>query len=88
MSGLRIRQEIFIPEDPDGVFVSQLGIKLPSEVAQYLPAYVKETRRIKKYAAKINEGQPNEEMTVKAKWHICYHNEGMIHSPCGEEQDI
>ena len=39
----------------------------------------------KAYAEKINEGLENEENTVKARWHICHHDEGL---PCELEQEI
>lgn len=35
------------------------------------------------YAEKINEGLPNEENTVKASYHICYHDEPNP-TPCVE----
>lgn len=41
----------------------------------------------KSYSVKINEGQPNEEMTVKASWHTCYHDEPNNDIPC-EEREI
>ena len=42
-------------------------------------------RALKAYAVKINAGTSNEEMTVKAKWHICHHDEN---KPCESEQEI
>ena len=33
----------------------------------------------------INEGTASEEMTVRAVYHICRHDEG---KPCGPEQEI
>lgn len=42
-------------------------------------------RGLKALAVKINEGKPNEEMTVRAKFHRCFHDEG---KPCEPEQDI
>ena len=42
-------------------------------------------RALKAYAVKINEGLPNEEMTVKATWHKCHHDTG---GSCEEEFDI
>jgi len=39
----------------------------------------------KAYSVKINEGLPNEEMTVKANYHICHHDTGEI---CEPEQEI
>ncbi len=42
-------------------------------------------RDLKALAVKINAGQPNEEMTGKAKWHICHHD---TNKACEPEQDI
>jgi len=42
-------------------------------------------RAMKSLAVKINEGKDNEEMTVKAAYHICRHDEG---GTCPDEQDI
>ncbi len=42
-------------------------------------------RDLKALAVKINAGQPNEEMTVTATFHKCYHDEG---KPCEASQDI
>lgn len=36
----------------------------------------------KTYAKKINEGQPNEENTVRATYHVCYHDEPGNNAPC------
>ena len=41
----------------------------------------------KSYSVKINEGLPNEEMTVKAVWHRCHHDSGNT-IPCEPEQEI
>lgn len=65
--------------------MAQIKEKLPQEVADHLDDYIREVRRAKKYAVKINEGQPNEEMTVIAQFHICRHDEG---KPCEAEQKI
>ena len=42
-------------------------------------------RILKSYAVKINEGADNEEVTIKASWHKCYHDEG---KPCEAENEI
>jgi len=39
----------------------------------------------KSYAIKINEGLPNEEMTIWAGWHICHHDTG---GSCEPEQEV
>jgi len=71
-----------IPENPT---IAQIRKKLPQEVADHLADYVREIRRVKKYAVRINEGKDNEEMTVTANYHICRHDEG---KPCEPEQEI
>jgi hypothetical protein len=43
-------------------------------------------RALKALAVKVNAGQPNEEMTVKATWHKCHHDE--TPSTCEPEQEI
>ncbi len=42
-------------------------------------------RSLKALAVKINEGQPNEEMTVSAKYHVCRHDTG---GTCDADVDI
>lgn len=44
-----------------------------------------EIKRAKAYAKKINEGQPNEETTIRGVYHICRHDEG---KPCSPEEEI
>ncbi len=76
MSGIRFSLDLFIPEI----------------VYNSIPA-VKKTvvrdriRELKSYATKINEGKSNEEMTVRAVWHKCYHDE-IPFKPCESEQEI
>ncbi len=43
--------------------------------------------KLKGLSSKINPGEMDEENTLKAKYHICYHDEDPI-SPCGPEFDI
>ena len=51
-------------------------------------------RALKAYAVKINAGTSNEEMTVKAKWHICHHDDPTVGGlyplgkPCEPEREI
>lgn len=40
----------------------------------------------KGYSVKINEGLPNEEMTIKANYHICHHDTEGI--PCEDWEDL
>ncbi len=42
-------------------------------------------RAMKALAVKINAGRPEKEMTVRATWHKCYHDEG---KPCEAGQEI
>ena len=69
-----------------------LDLAIPKDVYEALPAAKKiaardAIRALKAYAVKINEGKENEEMTVKATYHICHHDEGNM-IPCKAEQDI
>ena len=42
-------------------------------------------RALKALAVKINAGQPSEEMTIKATWHRCTHDEA-VPKPCVEQE--
>ena len=78
MPYLRLDLQLAIPLEGDvpvGATPSDILNQLPVEVANNLPTFIKEIRRAKKYAVKINEGLANEEMTVIATYHICYHDE-------------
>ena len=44
-------------------------------------------KNAKKFAVKINEGKDNEEMTVKATMHKCYHDE-TPNRPCEGEIEL
>ena len=70
----RINIELAIPE--------KVFDKIPAERKQ---AFIREVRAMKNLAVKINEGKANEEMTVKAVWHRCGHDEGKA---CEPEQEI
>jgi len=69
----------------------QIDLAIPSEVAQkpVVKAKLLELyaliKLVKTYSIKINEGKDNEEMTIKAVWHMCKHDEGMS---CEPEQEI
>ena len=68
----------------------EISLAIPSGVYDSISdtkkkAFRDAVRAIKAYAVKINEGATNEEMTVKASWHICRHDEGL---PCEPEQEI
>lgn len=67
-----------------------LDLAIPELVYNAIPTAKKLVARdairdLKALAVKINEGQPNEEMTVVAQWHRCRHDEG---GSCDEAQDI
>ena len=68
-------------------FKLDLAIKqpLPQALKDELPALKAAIRRLKSFASKINTGKSNEEMTVKAAWHIC-RNEDYL--PCEPEQEV
>lgn len=65
----------------------RLAVKepIPQELKDALPSIKDKIRQLKSFASKINEGTNSEEMTVKATWHRCFHDEG---KPCGEEQEV
>ena len=67
-----------------------IQLAIPLDIYNAIPLAKKVVARdvirdLKALAVKINEGLPNEEMTVKASWHICNHDTGEL---CEEEQDI
>ena len=67
-----------------------LDLAIPMDVWDNIPparklAFRDEVRALKALAVKINEGKANEEMTVKASWHRCGHDEGKA---CEPEQEI
>ncbi len=64
-----------------------LDLAIPPEVYNAIPTATKTAirdriRQLKAVAVKINAGQPNEEMTVKAVYHICHHDD---HQACEPE---
>lgn len=67
-----------------------LDLAIPEAVYAAIPEAKKiairdRIRELKALAVKINEGQANEEATVRAVWHRCYHDEG---GPCEPERNI
>ena len=67
-----------------------LDLAIPSKIYDTIPttkksAFKDAIRAMKALAVKINEGKDNEEATVKASWHKCYHDENL---PCEPENDI
>ena len=84
MPYLRFTLDLAIPEDSTGTLMA--GIKIPTALANRIPAIRQGILDLKSYARKINAGAAHEEMTVKATWHVCYHDEANP-QPCAE-QDI
>lgn len=69
-----------------------LDLAIPETVYNAIPtdtktAFRNRIRAMKALAVKINEGLPEEEMTVKATWHRCYHDEDPLRS-CEPEVEI
>ena len=92
MALLRFNLDLAIPEDPAGTLVA--GVKINSLLAQKIPDIRDAIRGLKSYATKINAGQLNEEITVKASWHICHHDDPTVGGlyplgkPCEPEREI
>jgi len=68
----------------------QLDLAIPVDVFDKIPAakktaFISSVRAMKALAVKVNEGQPNEEMTVRAVWHKCGHDTGQA---CVDFQEI
>ncbi len=68
-------------------FTIDIAIKkpIPQILQNKLPAIKEKILELKSYAEKINAGKDNEEMTVKAVYHICNHDIGL---PCESETEI
>ncbi len=67
-----------------------IQLAIPETVYQAIPAAKKTAtkdaiRGLKALAVRINEGKPNEEMTVRAVWHRCHHDTG---ESCEPEQEV
>ena len=67
----------------------EIQLAIPKAVYDAIPSAKKLAARdtirgLKALAVKINEGQPNEEMTVIAKFHICHHDTGGVCEPSQE----
>jgi len=67
-----------------------IQLAIPEDVYNALPSSKKIAARdairdLKALSRKINEGQPNEEMTVTATWHLCDH-ESDNPTPCVEHE--
>ncbi len=67
-----------------------IELAIPKKVWDKIPlnrkiAFRDEVRALKTLAVKVNEGLPNEEMTVKGSRHLCRHDEG---KECDPEVEI
>ena len=89
MSGLRFNLDCYVDEDPQGkeVTISGVKLKLPPNFVDAIPQIRDAVRKLKSFSSKINEGKDNEEMTIVAKYHVCYHQEG-IKKRCGPNEEI
>ena len=70
-----------------------LDLAIPEATFNAIPQVTKDAfkdriRAMKALAVKINAGSPNEEMTVKATWHKCYHDQPELNKPCEPEIEI
>ena len=59
----------------------EILLAIPEDTYDAIPVAIKtafaiQVRALKALAVKINAGQPNEEMTVRAVWHRCHHDTG------------
>lgn len=95
MASLLFNTYLAIPLDEEGklppVFYQKLNEALHPTQLQALSYMTvldvtkKMIQWLKQYSVKVNEGQYNEEMTVKATYHIHRHDEGL---PCDQEEEI
>ena len=76
MSGIRFSLDLFIPEDVYNAIPIATKTAIRNRILE-----------LKAKAVVINAGAANEEITVKAVWHRCYHDESPT-KPCGPEQEI
>ncbi len=76
MAGIRFNLDLFITEAVYNAIPTATKIAIRDRI-----------RELKAKAVKINAGLPNEEMTIKAVWHKCYHDE-IPFKPCESEQEI
>ena len=76
MAGVRFTLDLFIPEATFNAVPQAAKDDFRNKV-----------RSMKALAVKINAGTPSEEMTIKATWHRCHHNENPP-GPCEQEQEI
>ena len=73
MAGTRLSVDFFF----DGM--------TPQQVKEAFPQLLPAIKASKAKASKINEGKDNEEMTVRAIYHICRHEDDL---PCDPDVEI
>ena len=73
MSGTRLNLDLFFKD------------MTPQEVNKAFPNLLPAIKAAKVGASKINAGQENEEVTIRAVYHTCRND---IHQPCGEDIEI
>ena len=69
MAGTRVSIDLFFKD------------KTPQQVNKEHPNLLNLIKKAKAKASKINEGLPNEEMTIKASYHVCHHDTGEACEP-------
>jgi len=74
MAGIRFSLDLFIPESVYDGWTATKKAAIRDRI-----------RELKAAAVKVNAGQPNEEMTVRAVWHKCNHD---TNGPCEAENEI
>ncbi len=75
------------------IYRFQLDLAIPSVVFDSIPvakkqAFSDEVRELKAKAVRINAGLDNEEVTIRATYHKCYHDQPELNKPCEPSQDI
>mgnify|MGYP001572131045 CR=1 FL=1 len=76
MAGIRFTLDLFVPEATYNAIPSATKIAIRDRI-----------RQLKALAVKLNAGVANEEMTLRAVWHKCYHDEA-VPKPCESEIEI
>ena len=74
MAGTRVQVDLFFAG------------KTPRQVNEAFPQLLPMLKAAKAKASKINEGKANEEMTVAASYHMCFHDEPGNNTPCVEKE--
>jgi len=72
MAGTRVQIDLFFKD------------KTLQQVNKDFPELLPIIRKAKAKASIINKGKPNEELTIKATYHICRHDENRLCDPIQE----